>query len=458
MATFNDLAIELQEIIWMLVLPTRGIHWVDVEGIPHEPAFIRESISMTEWHQFERIPETFEDAWDIRQDHPGYHDRATAKYAKGDFSGAFFRRLFTTVPTVFGRDGLGGGNACDTTPGGHGQLTSDVADEIACTRRCRKLSTYTQIATLLSTCRLSRLVAQQRIRDDRKSSWPLYRSLGPHYRPRPLDVWKDQYSDNAKIPRLLLSPGDDEDDVDNGQEMQRLVPRIHALDLVIFRLHDRRGRPTTLLRHAAWQYGIEALRSYDTLFACFDRVGIEWHPSFATSRHHKEEHSLRAGNVQAVVRLMNGAHSASFPCWLVDGVPRPDWQRHYPAVVQEIFAARMARTKDQSLRHLDRHWPLLSDEEKTAMLADQHLGQEYEANGRRYYIVFVVIRDFSQEERRLLRKAKLGHIGPFPGSAELWPKALRESIRVAQDVMKESSNLGTWSSISPILSWEPMLK
>jgi hypothetical protein len=40
MPVFNDLAIELQEAIWKLVLPTsssRGVHWVEVEGVPHEP-------------------------------------------------------------------------------------------------------------------------------------------------------------------------------------------------------------------------------------------------------------------------------------------------------------------------------------------------------------------------------------------------------------------------------------
>lgn len=191
----------------------------------------------------------------------------------------------------------------------------------------------------------------------------------------------------------------------------------------------------------------------------FDRVGIEWHPSFATLR---QEH-LRAGNVEAVLRLMEGCHSPSFLYWLIDGVPRPDWQRHYPAVVEEIFAARMAQKKARALDSLDRYCPLLSDEEKTAMLADYHLGQEYEANGRRYYIVFVVFRDFEQAERRLLKKAGLGYSRarysqPFPGSAELWPEALREPARVAHDAMKKSSILGAGGDISLILSWEPTSK
>lgn len=445
MATFNDLAVELQEAIWTLVLPARGIHWIEVEGIPHESAFIRESISMTEWFKFEHVPETDAEAWDIRQDWPGYCERATAKSDKDDDSGAFFRRLFTTVPAVFGRGG-------DATPAGglhklKQQLTGDLADEVAYARRCRQLSTYTQMATLLSVCRLSRLVAQQRIYDERKISWPIHRSLGPHYRPRPLDVWKNQYSDDAKIPGRLSPRGDGDED-----EVQQLVPRIHALDLVVLRLHDRHGRPTPLLRQAAWQYGIEASMSYGTIFQCFDGVGIEWHPSFAESRHE----NLRASNVHAVLRLMDGGHAASFPFWLIDGVPRPDWQRDYPEVVEKIFAERMAHARDQISRHLGAHWPWLSGDEKTATVADHHLGQEWEANGRRYYIVFVVFQKFLPDERRLLRKAGLGYSGPFPGSAELWPEALRDPVRVMQEAMNQSRNLGASGSHSLVLSWEPI--
>lgn len=274
-------------------------------------------------------------------------------------------------------------------------------------------------------------------------SWPIHRSMGSRHRPRPLSVWQDQYGDNAAIPR----PDDDGHDV----QVQQLAPRIHALDLVVLRLHDRQGRPTPLLQHAAWQYGIEAVRSYGTVFACFDRRGIEWHSSFATSHH---EH-LRAGSVEAVVRLSAGDHFPSFLYWLVDGVRRPDWRHDYPAVVEEIFAERMARSKDKVFSHLDYHWEL-SDEEKTAMLADHHLGQEFEANGRRYYIVFVASQRFDSEERRLLRKAGLEHSASFPGSAKMWPKALHEPVRAARYAMKKSRNFGMWSSISLILSWEPI--
>ena len=48
MAIFSDLAIELQEAIWKLVLPaSRGVHWVEIDGIPHKLDFIRDSIRMT---------------------------------------------------------------------------------------------------------------------------------------------------------------------------------------------------------------------------------------------------------------------------------------------------------------------------------------------------------------------------------------------------------------------------
>jgi hypothetical protein len=58
MAIFNDLAIELQEAIWELVLPTsRGVHWIEVEGIPQEPEYVRESIRITQSYRFDRMPQ-----------------------------------------------------------------------------------------------------------------------------------------------------------------------------------------------------------------------------------------------------------------------------------------------------------------------------------------------------------------------------------------------------------------
>ena len=62
MAIFNDLAIELQEAIWEMVLPAfRGVHWIEVEGIPQDAGFVRDSIRMTKWYKFDRMPETYSD-------------------------------------------------------------------------------------------------------------------------------------------------------------------------------------------------------------------------------------------------------------------------------------------------------------------------------------------------------------------------------------------------------------
>lgn len=439
MAKFNDLAIELQEAIWELVLPeTRGVHWVEVEGIPHEPDFVRDSIRMAQWHKFDRMPETHDAVYHARQGHPRFSKRTKTKT---DESGPFFRQLLTTVPAVFGRPEPDDEDGADGQRGSKRMLAYDQADEIAYTRRCRQLSTYTQISTLLSTCRLSRLLAQKHIRDDSKCSWPIHRSMGPLYRPRPMDVWDAQYVGD-KTPLVIRS----------SDRAEVLAPRIHALDLVVFRLHDTNGRATPLLRQAAWQYGVET-PFHDTTFACFDRVGIEWHPSWATTAGRGE---LRPENVQAFVRLMQVAHFPSFLYWLVDGVPRPDWDRDHPTIVRDIFAERMAQEKFSVLEHLKRHWEQ-SDEERAAMLADHHLGQEFEANGRRYYIVFVAFREFKSVLRRRLKKDGLDHRALFPGGAYPLNEVLREPTRLAFDVMRDNSgNMGTYQRTSYILSWEPI--
>lgn len=436
MATFNDLAVELQEAIWELVLPTsRGVHWIEVEGIPHEPKFVRDSIRMTQWYKFDRIPETKQDVWNSRQDNPEWDERAAEKKEE---SGPFFQHLLTTVPAVFGLSGSG-----DDVLGKEDseQLQHDRADEIAYTRRCRQLSTYTQITTLLSTCRLSRHVTEQRIRNDNKCSWPIHRSMGAPFRPRPMDIWEAQYSGD-KIPPVSR----------NRSCWEVLGPRIHTLDLVVFRLYDSQGRATPLLRHAPWQFHIES-PCHGTTFACFDRIGFEWHPSWAIAGGRGE---LRSQNIYAFVRLMQVAHFPATPYWLVDGVPRPNWKRDYPAVIKDIFSERIADRKDEVLKHLKMHWKL-SNEEEITLLADHHLGQEFEANGRRYYIVFVVFSAYHQEVRQQLDDAGLGLSGPFPGSAAMWPEALREPARLAYDVMRNGSkNMGTLNQNSYILSWEPI--
>ena len=429
MAIFSDLAIELQEAIWELVLPAfRGVHWIEVEGIPQSPDFIRDSIRMTQWYRFDRMPETHSDVLHSRQLNPEFNRRANAGRRE---SSPFFRHLLTTVPAVFGR------SQSDDSEG----LGSDLADEIGYTSRCRQLSTYYQIATLLSLCRSSRHIAQRYIRNNRKCSWPIRRSMGSLYRPRPMDIWEAQYSGDNSPPVS-----------ESHSSWQLLRPRIHTLDLVVFRLHDSNGRATSLLKHAPWQYWIEQAM-HGTTFACFDRVGLEWHPSWGSVGGRGE---LRPGNIQAFIREMQVSHFPTTMYWLVDGVPRPNWKRDYPAVVRNIFAERIAADKSSVVEHLKTHWKLGPNEHE-ALLADHHLGQEFEANGRRYYIVFVVFNQFLEEERDQLDKAGVGWSGPFPGSAAMWPEALREPVRLAYDVCGDGSkNLGTYKSFSYILSWEPI--
>jgi hypothetical protein len=149
MAVFNDLAIELQEAIWELVLPTsRGVHWIEVEGIPQAPEFIRDSIRMTQWHRFHRMPEMYSDICLHQRRNPKFGTRAFT--AQKELS-SFFCYLLTTVPAVFRRLEL------DDSKG----LKCELADEIVYTSRCRQLLTYYQIVTLLLLCWLLRIIAQR---------------------------------------------------------------------------------------------------------------------------------------------------------------------------------------------------------------------------------------------------------------------------------------------------------
>ncbi|KZM21151.1 hypothetical protein ST47_g7706 [Ascochyta rabiei] len=79
MAVFNDLATELQEAIWELVLlVSRGVHWIEVEGIPQDLEFIRSSIRITKWYKFDRMPETHSDVMWSRRLNPEFDRRANA--------------------------------------------------------------------------------------------------------------------------------------------------------------------------------------------------------------------------------------------------------------------------------------------------------------------------------------------------------------------------------------------
>lgn len=430
MATFNDLAIELQEAIWELVLPTaRGVHWVELEGIPHGPESVRDSIRLSKSCDFYYLPGEYhmpESCSDI--DFSRSRFKRLAKTENKE-SSAFFRHLITTVPAVFGQAGMDDDTLDKKL---NGNLPQDLMDEIADTHRCRKLSTYFQIGTLLSICRLSRQVAERYIQRNSDCSWPIHRSMGSLYCPRPIDAWEAQYSEE-KTPLASVDCH------------QVLRPQIHALDLVVIRLHDSYGRPTPQLRHGPWQFFIERSISESSDIGCFARIGLEYHPSWHTLRGLKTK--LRSGNVWAILSTMPSCYppfNGFSLYWLVDGMPRPDWKHDYPAEVEKLFTSRIAEDKRNAQRHLERHWEL-TNEEKTAMLADYHLDQEFEANGRRYYIVFVVYGCSNMDDEDALNEAGLDHFGPFIGSEEMWPEVIREQAWLAQA-----------AGCRYILSWEPI--
>lgn len=187
----------------------------------------------------------------LRGENPEFNNRVRANL--DELSSPFFCHLLTTVPAVFGQSGPEEDSE---------MLRSDIVDEIAYASRCRQLSTYTQITALLSVCRLSRTIAIQYIQRQSAYSWPIHRSMGTNYRPRPMKIWEAQYS-GEKNPTVAR----------DYSSWQLLRPHIHALDFVVFRLHDSYGRATSLLQHAPWQYFNEQF-THGSSFACFDRVGI----------------------------------------------------------------------------------------------------------------------------------------------------------------------------------------
>jgi hypothetical protein len=92
-----------------------------------------------------------------------------------------------------------------------------------------------------------------------------------------------------------------------------------------------------------------------------------------------------------------------------------------------------------------------------ARLGEHHdLFQEFEANGRRYYVVFVIC-----DWRDHLDEINLNDLDPnltwsdaaFPGGEELWPEGIRDLVRF-------SSSLGTRflrdCFCEYVMSWEPI--
>lgn len=431
MATFNDLATELQIAIWQLVLPYRGIHWIEMEGRPHDAAYVRDSIRFV--HQsYGGVPEV--SRWEVSHLKKCKEQQArfmSKKFTKEGCPSMFFQYVEVVVPSVWGAAGPGDEH-------GDSEMTEQqLAEELADTRRCRQLSTYTQVTALLATCRLSREIALEYILKPCPWGWLIHRSKGPLYRPRPLHVWEEQYANENS----------------NGPDCHHrhipLVPTIRsALDLVVLRLHDSHGRPTPLLRQGGFQFQPE-LRYVNNGFPFFDRLAIEWHPRWAD-----EKDQFRADLVENITGLMHRySIDSTMLYWLVDGVPRPNWKRDYPEIVPKAFNTWMRRWN----WHVHQHQDDMDEATKARFLADCDLDLEFEANGRRYYVVFVVIRGYH---------SALTDAGIYPSNLELpliggeaiWPEKLRAPARFAHDILNDYDLCYLWThrQISFILSWEPI--
>lgn len=434
MSTFNDLAVELQMAIWQFVLPYRGIHWVEIEGHPRDAPDVRETIRFTRQRCTDgNLPETLRDLWRL----PLCDEQRKRNLEEHQFegsrshSGRFFQKLFPVTPSVYGAAG-------PANEHGDSQGAIHVAEEVAHTRRCRDLSTYTQVTTLLSTYRLSRSVALEYIHKFYPYSWWMYRSKGLNFRPRPLGLWEAQYLDCSEP--------------DLGSPHFNLVPVIRTpLDLVVLRLHDQHGRATPLLHESLYQLSPDAC-VHGIIFPWFDRVAIEWHPRWATPGPDGGE-QFCAAKVQAAITLMHSsADLTTMLYWLVDGVPRPNWKRDYPPVVPlvfEWFTASYCQRTYRNYRTTDNQ--MMDKNIQAAFLADCNLDIEFEANGRRYYVVFVVI---AWNRWRRLPVTFMSIVdGPFIGGETIWPETIRAPARFVYDMVQSMSN--SWR-ISFILSWEPI--
>ena len=477
MACFSDLPFELQTEIWTLVLPYRGgVQWIEFEGFPHPAHVINKTLEWSHKLYNDRTP----NAETSEYNYARYDNNEYDQHCRDlDQSSEYFQYLYQIVPSIWGHSK---GPQEDT-------LKSKMLDEIAATRRCRQLSTYSQVATLLSVSQTSRLVALDYLEKMNPDlAWPLFRGAGAIYRPRPLEIWRKQYkaTDTSLKGAKGILPGicglfnhlenmisrkslhffsgagirnkshymeTRRQQYKNNEivleEAERIVPRIcGALDLVVFRLHNTLGHPKDTL--SFWRQMRPCINTQPVL-APFDRIGIEWHPLWATTEGRKY---LCEDKIVEIVGLgrMNGFNTKQL-YWLVDGVPRPQWNQ-YPPAIPAAFSRIIEKRKEYILHH----WRL--NKAIQAQLLEHHdLYQEFEANGRRYYVVFVATRwnddEFLEES---FRDPGVNWDGPFPGGEDLWPQALRDPGRVAYEVLIAYPylNLGTDSYISFVLSWEPI--
>jgi hypothetical protein len=443
MAIFDDLPVELQESIWELVFPRYGgIHWVDIEGFPLSTEAIHKTLARVLIH-FNDVEPAWLSSWGgdrSPKESEIYWDYVYEKKHRDDFSTPHFEELYPIVPSVWGRAG----------PKGL-VIDQDRTKEVIDVRRCRQLSTYTQIASLLSTCTSSRRSTLRWLnRTVPEGQWRFFRGEGLMCRPRSMSVWKSQYQTPGITPP------------EKQMRAEELVPGPYAAtDLTIFRLHTASGHPTTTLKHSFYQLHVE-WPHMPSLLPKFKRAGIEWNPVWAT------EGGPDAFYLDAVhsVNTLLGSCGADQFYWLIDGIPRPQWQQ-YPACIPAAYSYLIDKSELQFVDQ-DRLNELKPGELLRDPFPEQHdLYQDLEANGRRYYVVFIFTHmgPFDGVEGYDDREGKGVFLEAnfpgrdvcwadlYPGGKDLWPEALYEPVEFAHKARYE---IGAGFHCTYFLSWEPI--
>jgi hypothetical protein len=441
MAIFDELPVELQESIWELVFPRYGgIHWIDIEGFPRSTEAIQETLARVQFHYNDVERSCLSNC--ICESSPKelkiYWKYIYGKRDRGDFSTPYFEHLYPIVPSVWGRAG-----PKDLL------IDHDLTKEVIDVRRCRKLSMYTQIASLLSTCTSSRRSTLRWLERFPETQWRLFRGEGLMCRPRPLSVWKSQYQ----------TPGAEPPETQMRAEELVCGSFIHS-DLVIFRLHTASGHPTTTLKHSFFQLHVE-WANQSQMIPNFKRIGIEWNPAWANEGG-PDAFYLKA--VNSINRLIDLGDANQF-YWLVDGVPRPKWEQ-YPSCIPAAYSYYIDKS-ELHCRQLSRVNELKPGDLLRDPYPEQHdLYHDLEANGRRYYIVFIFTSydrftfvdktDESKDGAFLDRKFPDPDVcwaDLFPGGKDLWPKALHEPVEFANNA---GFHIGAGSHCTYVLSWEPI--
>ncbi|EPE35824.1 hypothetical protein GLAREA_05162 [Glarea lozoyensis ATCC 20868] len=441
MAIFDELPLELQESIWKLVIPSHGgIHWIDVEGFPRSTAAILRTLARVKHH----FDDKERDSISIRGPSPvvvddwEYWCYVRDKVERGDPSTPFFDHLYPIVPSVWGRAGPGPKEL---------DIIQDFSDEVAAVGRCRQLSTYTQISSLLSTCKSSRWTAFRWLeREIPGEQWRLFRGEGLMCRPRHLSVWKEQYQTSEPPEKQM--------------EAEELVPgSFDDTDLVILRLHTTSGHLTTTMKHSFFQLNTEDVVKQPSMIPNFKRAGIEWNPVWAT------EGGVDICNISAFesANRLTAMYGAEHFYWLIDGIPRPQWEQ-YPSCIPAAYSF-LIDTSD--LKYDDYNTVNRLKPGELIRAPGQHdLYHDLEANGRRYYIVFMFtnhgkfdsVDGYDAEIKGTFLQTnfpdpRVCWADLFPGGKDLWPKALHDPVEFAD---KHYLSVAAGRSGTYFLSWEPI--